>query len=245
MNGPGRTVSLSILRYDPAEPAVAPHFETFEIEEAPGMTLFIALTELRATRDPSLKFDFVCRAAICGSCAMVIDGRPGLACRTLVRDLPDHTTLAPLPGFELIGDLSVDTGNWLAATSARLETWVHTGDAVVDLDRIEAPMDPDLAQQLHELDRCIECGCCIAACGTHRMHPDFVGAVGLVRLARFALDPRDLRTDAAFYELIGSPDGVFGCMSLLACQDVCPKELPLATQLAFLRRRMLIAAVRA
>jgi len=62
--------------------------------------------------------------------------------------------------------------------------------------------------------------------------------VGLNKIARFRLDPRDRRDDADFYELIGDDNGVFGCMSLLGCHDMCPKELPLATQIAFLRRKL-------
>jgi fumarate reductase iron-sulfur subunit len=122
--------------------------------------------------------------------------------------------------------------------SERLETWVHSLEQDVDLRRIEAPMDPDLADKIYELDRCIECGCCVAACGTARMREDFVGAVGLNKIARFALDPRDARTDEDFYELVGNDDGVFGCMTLLGCHDVCPKALPLQSQIAFLRRKM-------
>jgi fumarate reductase iron-sulfur subunit len=169
---------------------------------------------------------------------MVINGRPGLACRTLTKDLPADITLAPLPVFELIADLSVNTGKWMRGMSERLETWVHSLERDRDLRRIEETMDPDLADRIYELDRCIECGCCVAACGTARMREDFVGAVGLNKIARFALDPRDRRTDADFYELVGNDDGVFGCMTLLGCQDVCPKNLPLQTQIAFLRRRM-------
>jgi succinate dehydrogenase/fumarate reductase-like Fe-S protein len=82
---------------------------------------------------------------------------------------------------------------------------------------------------------------CIAGCGTVRMREDFVGAVGLNKIARFRLDPRDQRSDEDFYELIGDDDGVFGCMSLLGCHDVCPKNLPLSTQIAFLRRKMAAA----
>ena len=72
------------------------------------------------------------------------------------------------------------------------------------------------------------------------MREDFVGAVGLNKIARFRLDPRDTHTDRAFFELIGDDDGVFGCMSLLACHDVCPKQLSLQTQIAFLRRKMVM-----
>ena len=130
--------------------------------------------------------------------------------------------------FELIGDLSVDTGNWMRGMSERLETLGAHAGAEVDLTRLEERMEPELAEKIYELDRCIECGCCVAACGTARMREDFVGAVGLNKIARFRLDPRDTRSDDDFYELIGDDDGVFGCMSLLACHDVCPKQLPLS-----------------
>ena len=202
------------------------------------MTLFIALNEIRETQDATLQFDFVCRAGICGSCAMMVNGRPKLACRTLTKDLGSVIRLAPLPVFELIGDLSVNTGKWMRDLSERLETWVHSSDGDLDLGAIEETMDPVLAQELYELERCIECGCCIAGCATVQMHDDFVGAVGLNKIARFRLDPHDQRTDADYYELVGDDDGVFGCMSLMACDDLCPKQLPLATQIAFIRRKM-------
>jgi fumarate reductase iron-sulfur subunit len=237
-SAPLRKLTISVLRYNPAEPAIAPRMQSYELEEVYGMTLFIALNEIREKQDPSLQFDFVCRAGICGSCAMVINGRPTLACRTLTKDLPAEITLAPLPFFELIGDLSVNTGKWMRGMSERLESWLHMQDPDPNLDRAEAKMDPDLADKIYELSRCIECGCCVAACGTARMRKDFVGAVGLNRVARFRLDPRDTRTDEDYYEVIGDDDGVFGCMSLLACHDVCPKELPLQTQIAFIRRKM-------
>jgi fumarate reductase iron-sulfur subunit len=235
---PHRMLNIHVLRHNPRDPASVPRMQTYELEEADGMTLFIALSEIQETQDPSLQFDFVCRAGICGSCAMVINGRPTLACRTLTKNLGPDITLAPLPFFELIGDLSVNTGKWMRGMSERLEGWLHLKNPNPDLGRLEEAMDPDLADSIYELDRCIECGCCVAACGTARMREDFVGAVGLNRIARFRLDPRDARTDDDYYDVIGDDDGVFGCMSLLACHDVCPKELPLATQIAFLRRKM-------
>jgi fumarate reductase iron-sulfur subunit len=236
--GQHRMLKIQVLRYNPQEPGSIPHMQTYELEEADGMTLFIALNEIREKQDASLQFDFVCRAGICGSCAMIIDGRPGLACRTLTQNLHAEITLAPLPVFELIGDLSVDTGKWMRAMSERLQSWLHMKEQEVDLSRLEERMEPELAEKIYELDRCIECGCCVAGCGTARMREDFVGAVGLNKIARFRLDPRDTRTDDDFYELIGDDQGVFGCMSLLACHDVCPKQLPLATQIAFMRRKM-------
>jgi fumarate reductase iron-sulfur subunit len=243
MSEPRRILRIHILRYNPADPGREPHMQRFDIEESEGMTLFIALNEIREQQDPSLQFDFVCRAGICGSCGMLINGRPGLACRSLTRDMPSEIRLAPLPVFEPIGDLSVNTGKWMRAMSERLETWVHAATEDLDLRRIESPMEPQLAEDIYLLDRCIECGCCISGCATAHMHEDFVGAAGLNRLARFRLDPRDERDDGDYYELVGNDHGVFGCMTLLACQDLCPKDLPLQTQLAFLRRRMAAQAL--
>ena len=236
-SGADRRIIVRILRHDPSNPSSQPHWQAFELQEAPGMTLYLALNEIRDSQDPSLQFDFVCRAGICGSCGMIINGRPGLACRTLVKNLPDEITLAPLPGFELIGDLSVNTGKWMRGMSERLETWIHS-EAEPDLCALEETMEPELTEQIYELDRCIECGCCVAGCGTLQMHERFVGAVGMNQVARFRLDPRDQRDDAAFYQLVGDDDGVFGCMTLLGCHDVCPKSLPLQTQIAYLRRAM-------
>lgn len=233
-----RLLHFSILRYKPQDPESRPHMQAYQLEEAEGMTLFLALTEIREHQDPSLQFDFVCRAGICGSCAMIVNGRPRLACRTLTKDLPPKITLAPLPIFELVGDLSVSTGKWMRNMSERLETWLHAKEIELNLRKIEQRMDPDLAEEIYEMDRCVECGCCVAACGTAQMRRDFVGAVGMAKLGRFRLDPRDVRTDDDYYELVGDDSGVFGCMSLLACHDVCPKGLPLQNQIAFLRRRM-------
>jgi fumarate reductase iron-sulfur subunit len=233
-----RKLNFNILRFNPQVPGSLPRIQTYELEEAENMTLFIALGEIREKQDPSLQFDFVCRAGICGSCGMMINGRPTLACRTLTRDLGTEISLAPLPVFELIADLSVDTGKWMRGMSERMESWLHMKNQEPDLGLMEERMEPEVAEKIYELDRCIECGCCVAGCGTVRMREDFVGAVGLNKIARFRVDPRDRRTDEDYYEIIGDDDGVFGCMSLVACHDVCPKDLPLTTQIAFLRRRM-------
>jgi fumarate reductase iron-sulfur subunit len=240
----GRTLKFHIFKYDPQKEGDKPRMETFEVTEAPGMTIFIAINEIRETQDRSLQFDFVCRAGICGSCGMVINGKPDLACRTLTSKFKKpEITLIPLPAFDLIGDLSVDTGKFTREMSERVGTWIHdevSEDA--DLGALEERMDPDLADEIYELDRCIECGCCISACATKRMRDDFLGALGFMKVARFALDSRDERSDKDWYEIIGNDDGVFGCMSLMGCEDNCPKDLPHQTKIAYLRRKMIGAA---
>lgn len=238
-----RRLHFEIFRHNPLDPASKPRMQDYFLEEKPNMTLFLALNEIREEQDPSLQFDFVCRAAVCGSCAMVINGRPGLACHTKTKDLPEHISLHPLPFFELIGDLSVDTGNWFRSVGKRIESWIHA-QKEFDPTALEERMDNRLANQIFELDRCIECGCCIAACGTARMREEFLGAATINRIARFYIDPRDERTDREYFEVIGTDEGVFGCMGLLGCEDVCPKKLPLQDQLGFMRRKMAMTSLK-
>lgn len=236
----GRILTFNIFRFDPQKEGDTPKMVSYTIEEAPGMTVFIALNELRAKHAPELQYDFVCRAGICGSCGMVINGRPDLACRSLTSKFPTGViTLQPLPAFELIGDLSVNTGKFMRGMTEQIEGWIHDQEKeTVDLNKLEERMDPDTADKIYELDRCIECGCCISACGTKRMRENFLGAVGFMKVARFEIDPRDKRTDEDYYEVIGDDDGVFGCMTLLGCEDVCPKDLPHQNRIAYLRRKM-------
>ena len=240
----GRLLTFYIFRYDPQEPDDKPKMVRYQLTETPGMTVFIALNKLREEQDTSLLFDFVCRAGICGSCAMVINGFPTLACRTLTAKYPKgDITLMPLPGFELIGDLSVNTGKFMRELAERLKLWLHPKANDSDVHRLEDPMDPVEAARLYELERCVECGVCVSACATKQMRDTFVGAVGMMKIARFEMDSRDARTAEDFYHVIGNQDGVFGCMTLLGCQDNCPKDLPHMQQIAYLRRKMAMTLI--
>ncbi len=233
-----REITITVLKYDPQSKVSKPHFAEYKVKEAPGMTLFIALNEIREKQDPDLAFDFVCRAGICGSCGMLVNGKPRLACRTLTSEFENgKIQLLPMPAFKLLKDLSVDTGNWMNGMSKRVESWIHTNKKT-DISKLEERVEPDSAQETFELDRCIECGVCIAACGTKIMRPDFIGAVGLNRVARFDIDVHDERNDEDYYELVGDDNGIFGCMTLLGCEDNCPKNLPLQNKIAYMRRKL-------
>jgi fumarate reductase iron-sulfur subunit len=235
---PQRTLEFEIFRYNPGDPASKPRMERFELAETPFMSLFIALNKLREEQDPTLQFDFVCRSAVCGSCGMMVNGRPSLACKTLTSQLDSTIRLHPLPAFRLVGDLSVDTGSWFRGMSERVSGWIEE-KAPFDPEAQEERMDDDLAQAIYERERCIECGCCVAACAVANTRPAFVAPAGLNRIARFMMDPRDRRKTADWFDVVASDEGVFGCLGLMACQDVCPKELPLREVYAYLRRKSL------
>lgn len=234
----GRVLKIKIFRYNPYDKGSTPHIQEYSIEEKPRLNLFGALNQIRDEQDPTLIFDFVCRAGICGSCSMLINGRPTLACRTLTQDLPDEVELFPLPFFKMLGDLSVDTGIWFQEMAERMESWIHTAKKF-DPKAEEERMDNSLANEIYESERCIECGCCIAGCATANVRPDFLGAAGLNRIARFMIDPRDERDNQEWFEMVSTDDGVFGCIGMMGCDDVCPKSIPLLDTLAFVRRKML------
>lgn len=235
-----RQLTIRVFRYNPDTPTRQPWLDTFTLEEEMGMTLFIALNKIREEQDPSLNYDFVCRAGICGSCGMLINGKPTLACKTLTKTLPSEITLMPLPVFKLLGDLSVDTGTWFRDVSIRTEAWIHT-DKPFDPQATEERMSNDEALQIYEAERCIECGCCIGGCATANIKPNFIGAAGVNRVARFMLDSRDERSDQEHFDIVGSDDGIFGCIGLMACDDNCPVGIPLQGQLAYVRRKMAVA----
>jgi len=232
-----RTLKFKIFRYNPNVENDKPRVETFELNETPRLNVFTALNRIREEQATDLMFDFVCRAGICGSCAMMINGRPTLGCRTLTSDLPENIELYPLPFFKMLGDLSVDTGIWFRGVSEQLEAWINTRKEF-DPEAEEERMDNALANKIYESERCIECGCCLAGCATAQVYPNFLGAAGLNRIGRFMMDPRDQRTDEEWFELVSTDDGVFGCIGMMACDDVCPKDLPLLEVFSYIRRKM-------
>ena len=141
-----RTLQFEIFRFNPEEPEVEPRMQIFELAEQPFMTLYIALNRIREEIDPSLQFDFACRSAICGSCGMMVNGRPRLACNTLTKDLPEQIRLRPLPVFKLIGDLSAEPCSRVHGHGNMVP---RHGRASGGLDPRERALRPDTTGRTH------------------------------------------------------------------------------------------------
>jgi fumarate reductase iron-sulfur subunit len=253
-----RTLQIRILRFNPQDSNSKPRLDSYPLKEDFGMTLFIALNEIQEKYDPSLQVDFFCSHGYCGSCSMVINGRPGLACKTLTKNLPDAITLAPLPGFAIIGDLAVDMNHCAGGILPQLERWVEdhaeafdkqaviekikprkiaalygSDQDSVDVRRLEDRLDPALAEQLYKLHSCIECGCCIATHGTRATRQNFPAGSALQTIATL-----DLMEGAHHYELVRDAHHVFGFISALDSENICPKQLPADSRMVFLMRKI-------
>jgi len=212
---------LHVLRHNPQDPASV---RASRRSSSPSRRhdLFVALNEVRATLDPSLQFDFVCRAGICGSCGMLVDGRPRLACRTLTRDLGPDINARAAAGVRA-DRRPLGEHRQMDARHGRAARDLGARGRSVDCDRIEQRMEPDRAEEIYELDRCIECGCCVAGCGTARMRPDFVGAVGITRSPASGSTRRDSEPTRTTTCSFGTDDGVFGWHDPAGCEDVAQK----------------------
>jgi succinate dehydrogenase / fumarate reductase iron-sulfur subunit len=224
---------FQIYRYDP-DNGVAPHMQSYDLEvDGADRMLLDVLVKLKAI-DPSLSFRRSCREGICGSDAMNINGKNGLACVTNMRSLTGTVVLKPLPGLPVIRDLYVDmTGFFKQYHSIR--PWLINDDPPPDKERLQSP---DARDELNGLYECILCACCSSACPSFWWNPDkYVGPAGLLQAYRFLVDSRD-QASAARLDDLEDPYRLFRCRSILNCTDVCPKGLNPALAIGKIREMM-------
>jgi succinate dehydrogenase / fumarate reductase iron-sulfur subunit len=198
-----------------------------------------ALLRLQDEQDPTLAFRYCCRGAICGSCAMSINGKLNLACRVQLQSLPAaRVVLEPLPGFEILKDLVVDMGPFWEKYR-RTEPWLHAEIAAAK----ETRMSPDQLDRFQPYVQCILCGLCHAACPARRSNGDFTGPAALTKLYRFLADAREERGGGTLLEE-DSADGLWGCRTIMKCVEVCPKEVRPADAIRAARRRLVVERIK-
>lgn len=209
-----------IYRYDPDVDA-KPRMQTFELEVGDSERMLLdVLMKLKAI-DSSLSFRRSCREGICGSDAMNINGKNGLACITNMRALPTTVVLKPLPGLPVIRDLIVDMTQFFKQYHS-IGPWLVNADTPPERERLQSPQERD---ELNGLYECILCACCSSACPSYWWNPDkYVGPAGLLQAYRFLVDSRDQATSERLDNL-EDPYRLFRCRSILNCVDVCPKGL--------------------
>ncbi|HVF65504.1 MAG TPA: succinate dehydrogenase iron-sulfur subunit [Casimicrobiaceae bacterium] len=213
-------MKFNIYRYDPDRDA-KPYVKDYEIELAPTDRMLLdALLRLKSV-DETLSFRRSCREGICGSDAMNINGKNGLACTTNLRTLKEPVQLRPIPGLPVIRDLIVDMSQFFKQYHS-VKPYLVNEEQPPEGERPQSPAEREDLDGLYE---CILCACCSTSCPSFWWNPDkFVGPAGLLWAYRFIADNRDQAINQRLDDL-EDPYRLFRCYSIMNCVDVCPKGL--------------------
>jgi succinate dehydrogenase / fumarate reductase, iron-sulfur subunit len=214
------TRTFEIYRYNPDVDA-KPSMKTYEVElDGSERMLLDALFKLKK-QDESISFRRSCREGVCGSDAMNINGKNGLACLTNMLTLPQKITLRPLPGLPVVRDLIVDMSQFFKQYHS-IKPYIVNETVPPEKERLQSQED---REELNGLYECILCACCSTSCPSFWWNPDkFVGPAGLLAAYRFVADSRDHDTSSRLDNL-EDPYRLFRCHTIMNCVDVCPKGL--------------------
>ena len=227
--------TFKIMRYDSTEPEKEPFFQAYRVQVIPGLTVLTVLIRIREELDPTLAFRSSCRSAVCGSCAMVINGKIDLACRTQASIAEDRSIiLEPLPNLTIIKDLVVDlTPFWVAYEKVRPYLIRKGPDPEKEMHQSE-----EERKRIDQYVNCILCACCYGACPVLARDPQYLGPAALAKLERFALDSRDERSKEDL-RIVNDEKGVWGCDTVLRCIEACPKDVRPTDGIVGLRRSLI------
>ncbi len=216
-----RNIKFSIYRYDP-EKDNKPYMQDLSVRLSDTDRMLLdALIKIKSTVDDSLSLRRSCREGVCGSDAMNINGKNGLACITNLNDLKQPIVLKPLPGLPVIRDLIVDMTQFFKQYES-IKPYLNNDTPPPEKERLQSPEDREELDGLYE---CILCACCSTSCPSFWWNPDkFVGPAGLLQAYRFIADSRDHASEDRLNNL-DEPYRLFRCHTIMNCVDVCPKGL--------------------
>ncbi|CEN55586.1 succinate dehydrogenase iron-sulfur subunit [Candidatus Methylopumilus turicensis] len=213
-------MKFSIYRFNP-DVDKDPYMQEYDIELVPDTRMLLdALIQIKAL-DDTLSMRKSCREGVCGSDAMNINGKNGLACMTPLEGIKQPVVLRPLPGLPVVRDLVVDMEQFFAHYNS-IKPYLINNDPPPATERLQSPEDRAKLDGLYE---CILCGACTAACPSFWWNPDkFVGPAGLMQAYRFISDSRDQAQEERL-ENLEDPYRLYRCHNIMNCVDVCPKGL--------------------
>jgi succinate dehydrogenase / fumarate reductase iron-sulfur subunit len=230
---------LKLRRFDP-ESGEAAYWSEHDVELDPERSVLQGVLNARDEQDGSIAIRCSCRAAICGSCAVRINGKTALACNTQIRDAqakagPDQPiVIEPMNNMPVIKDLIVDMDAVHWKKVHRVVPWLlPEGDPPEREYIVPAEAMIDVTQSM----ACIQCGACVGACLSLEVDPEFIGPAALAKAYRFVGDPRDGQEEERLRDLAEDPHGMYDCTHCFACIEVCPKDVAPMNQIMRLRRR--------
>jgi succinate dehydrogenase / fumarate reductase iron-sulfur subunit len=232
--------TLKLRRYDP-QSGEAPYYEEYRVELEPHRSVLEAILQVKAEQDGSVGIRCSCRAAICGSCGVRINGKPGLACHTHLDHAAktgvnaDGTTILvePMGNMPVIKDLIVDMDAVHWKKIQRVTPWLINKEPVPEREYVVPHENMvDVTQSM----ACIQCGACVSDCLSMEVDPLFVGPAASAKAYRFVGDPRDAQQYERLNDLAEDPHGIFDCTHCFNCIDACPKGVAPMSQIMRLRR---------
>ncbi|MEA3336121.1 MAG: succinate dehydrogenase iron-sulfur subunit [Chloroflexota bacterium] len=228
-----KNVTVRVQRFNP-DTDRKPYLDSFEVELTADKTVLDALHEIKTRQDGSVTYRRSCRHAICGSCAMNINGVNMLACNKPLRDVLDRkgqVTIRPLPYLPIIKDLVVDrTVFW--EQYVRVKPWLEPPEIETDKEYRVSPAE---VAALDHAETCIMCGACYSACTVVAGNKRYIGPHALLKAYLRVVDPRDTAVEARLQEISGY-DGVYRCHTIFNCIDACPKHLSPTSAIERLRK---------
>ncbi len=231
-NGKNGSLTLNIFRFDPDKDK-EPRYQPYQVATRSGMSVLEGLFEVLDKQDPSLSFRYACRGAVCGSCAMYINGAYRLACQTQISRLEtNQITVGPLPHLPLIKDLVVDMTPFFEKYE-RILPYLKTQSEMPEKERLQSPKQ---RKQINDAVDCILCSCCYSACPMTWKDKNYLGPSALNKAYRFVADSRDEATDERL-KIVSSEDGVWRCHTIFNCVEACPKSINQTEGIEGLRRK--------
>ncbi len=234
--------SLKVRRYQP-ESGDGPYWETFDVDLDPTLSVLDGLLQARDREDGSLSVRCSCRAAICGSCGMKINGQSGLACKTQLGEAAEWANrrnggsepivVEPMGNMPVLKDLVTDMESTHWEKIRRVTPWLQPGGDPPEREYIVPPESMiDITQSM----ACIQCGACVSSCLSMEADPEFIGPAALAKAYRFVGDPRDAESEERLHDLANDPHGIYDCTHCFSCIDACPKDVAPMDQIMRLRR---------
>lgn len=225
-------VTFKIKRFDP-ESGKPPRWDTFSLEAEPEMPVLDCLHEIKWKQDGTLAFRRSCGHAICGSCAMTINGHNMLACQNLVKDVGPKITVEPLVSYPVIKDLIVNMDRFYEKLYAILPYFINNSPPP-DTERIQWPEDQEL---IDEAASCILCGSCTSSCPSFWADDDYIGPAALLKAYRFVFDTRD-QAQLERLRLLNTGKGPWKCHTIFNCNEACPKDIDITNAIARLKLKL-------
>lgn len=231
-------VTLRIKRFNP-ERDEKQHWEEHEVDVEPNDQLLDALNKVKWYDDGSLTYRRSCAHGVCGSDAMVVNGRNRLACKVLMKDLGKKVTVEPIRGLPVIKDMVVDMEPFFARYRAVKPYLINDNEPPADRERLQSIED---RERFDDTTKCILCACCTTSCPSFWANGEYVGPAAIVQAHRFIFDSRDMAVHERL-EIMNDTMGVWRCRTVFNCVECCPREIDITKAIGEVKKAILNGGV--